>query len=270
MYYLFLSALCVALWQSCIAQSSHPLIGARVNGVGYAATCIEDQWSLFNNTAGLAGVKETQAGASYDATPGFPSFNRMAAVVTAPLSIGSVGLGFFRFGDDLYREQFIHAGYANKFGMASLGVRASFIDYYIEGFGRKAVASLSVGGMAEITPWLRVGACIMNAIQPEIAEGEKLGTFLMTGLALQASENATVLADVEHELGYTPKVKIGLEYAIHMKFIVRTGFNLKPQAGFFGFGFRPKKFHLDYAWSYMPELVSRHQVSFTRLFQTRK
>ena len=270
MYYLLLCALCVALGQFAIAQNSYPLIGARVNGVGYATTCISDQWSIFNNIAGLAGVSEIQAGASYDAMPGFPSFNRMAAAVVAPLPIGAVGMGVFRFGDDLYREQLLHVGYSNKFGLGSLGARGSLIQYHAEGFGKKSIANFSIGGIADLTPWLQAGACIVNAVQPEIIEGEKIGTILMAGVALKGSENVTVLLEVEQELGYHPKIKAGLEYVIHTRFVARTGFNLQPQSGFFGFGFRHSKFHLDYAWSYAPDFISRHQVSFIRLFPGNK
>lgn len=270
MYQLLLCALCVALWQSGIAQNSYPIIGARVNGAGYAATCIPDHWSIFNNVAGLAGLKETRVGATYDAMPGFPSFNRMAAAVATPLPIGTIGLGFFRFGDDLYREQLLNLGYANKFGLASVGLRGTLIQYYAEGFGQKSVMSFSAGGIADLTPWLHAGACIINALQPELTEGEKVGTILMAGVSVKGSENSTVFFEAEHELGYKPKLKAGFEYIIHTRFVARTGFNLQPQTGFFGFGFHPKKYHLDYAWSYSPHFVARHHVSFNLLVPGRK
>lgn len=270
MYHLFLCALCVALWQSVFAQNSYPLVGARVNGVGYAASCVSDQWSLFNNIAGIAGLKEIQAGVTYDAIPGFPAFNRMAAMAATPLRSGVLGMGFFRFGDELYREQLLNIGYANKLGLASLGLRGSVIQYYAEGFGRKSAFSFSAGGIAEITPWLSAGAHITNAIQPDITEDEKLATRLMAGIALKASEHSTVYLEAGHELGYKPRFKAGFEYVIHTKFIARTGVNLQPQTGYFGFGFRPKNFQVDYAWSYAPDFVSRHQVSFAYLFRARK
>ncbi len=221
---------------------------------------------MFNNIAGLAGLKEIRAGATYDAMPGFPAFNRMAAAIATPLPIGTIGLGFFRFGDDLYREQLLSLGYANKLGLASLGVRGNLIQYYAEGFGRKSLVSFSAGGIVDLTPWLRAGACIINALQPELTDGEKVGTILMAGVSLKGSENSTVFIEAEHELGYKPRIKAGLEYVIHTKFVARTGLNLQPQTGFLGFGFRQKKYHLDYAWSYAPHFVSRHQVSFNFLF----
>ena len=40
-----------------VAQSSSTLIGARSNALAYASGCIDDDWSLFNNVAGIAEVE---------------------------------------------------------------------------------------------------------------------------------------------------------------------------------------------------------------------
>jgi len=269
-YHFVLSTLFAVLSYSAFAQSSYPLIGPRAAGIGYATSCVTDGWATFNNPAGLAELKSLEVGSAYESVPGFSPFNRMAAFISLPLKIGATSAGIFRFGDDLYNEQMINIGYANKFGLASLGARFQYIQYNIEGFGKKSVISFSFGGIAQLTPWLKFGAYIINISQPEISEDEKLPTFLVAGISIKASEKVSALVEIEKDIEYEPKLKLGVEYEIHQKFAARTGINIHPQTAFFGFGFKPGKLKLDYAYSYLPSVASRHQVSVGYLFKSRK
>ena len=55
MYFKVLSiaVLFLCLQSKISAQSVSTLIGARANALGYASSCIQDEWSLFNNVAGM-------------------------------------------------------------------------------------------------------------------------------------------------------------------------------------------------------------------------
>jgi len=268
-YYLLAIALSIALWQSAIAQTAYPLIGARANGIGYASSCMNDASSIFNNVAGLAGVQDLQGGLMYDVFPSFSSFNRLAAVVAIPVSIGTFGGGLFRFGDDLYNEQQLSVGYANKFGLASLGGRVTVMQNFTEGFGRNMVVTFSAGGVAEITPWLSVGAHVVNIIHPKIAEEERVPSMLILGAQVKASEKVSVMMEAEKDLDYAITIKGGMEYLIHPKIQVRTGINVHPTAGFFGFGFLQRKYSIDYALSYHEVLGLHHQVGASYFLKKR-
>lgn len=260
MYYLLAIALIAAHWHSAIAQTAYPLIGARANGSGYASSCLKDASSIFNNVAGLAGIQDLQAGLTYDVFPGFATFNRLAAVIAAPLKLGTFGGGLFRFGDELYNEQHLTLGYANKFGLASLGGRVSLMQNSTEGFGTNMVITFSVGGIASLTPWLSVGAHIVNVTQPRIAEDQRVPSLLILGVCANASEKVNVMLEVEKDLDYSITVKGGFEYSIHRKVQIRTGVNVHPNAGFFGIGFTQRKYSIDYAASYYELLGLRHQM----------
>jgi hypothetical protein len=268
-YHFILSALLATLFQSLIAQSSFPLIGSRAAGVGYATSCLTDGWAIFNNPAGLAALKNLEVGFAYESVPGFSPFNRMATFIAAPVRIGVFNAGVFRFGDDLYNEQKINFGYANKFGLASLGTTFQYIQYHVEGFGQKSLISFSFGGIAELTPWLKLGAYIINLSQPEISEDEKLPTSLIAGICVKASQKVLALIEIEKDLDYEAKLKLGIEYEIHKKFAVRTGVNVNPQTAFFGFGFMPGKLKLDYTYSFLT-ITSRHQVSVGYTFKNKQ
>lgn len=244
------------------AQSVSTQIGARANGMGYASASLFDTWSLFNNPASTAKLKNTTTGFTYDLHPTPIGANRTAAVIAVPVEpIGVITGGAYRFGDDLYNEHLISVGFASKFGLASLGAQVNYIQYSAEGFGTKGVVSINLGGIAELTPQLSIGAYIINLNQPEISRDEKLPTRLVAGLGFKPIEKLFVGVEIEKDLDLDPTWKMGLEYAFHKKFSARTGYNVRPNTGFFGLGMKTKKISIDYTIQYNVFLSFSHQAS---------
>ena len=251
-------------WQySLFAQSSSTLIGARAASMGYSSSTLADEWSIFNNVAGLVKVTAITAAFTYDVQPSFKPFNKVAATFSCPINIGVAGLGLFRFGDDLYNEQLVTLGYSNTFGLASLGVKFNYIQYNIQGFGSKSVITASFGGIAELTKRLFLGAHVININQPKLSEldDERIPTVLIAGVLIKLSDAASVTAEIEKDLDHKPAIKAGMEYRILKKFFVRTGVRIHPNTGYFGFGFKPARYSIDYAYQYDQGIGSRHQAS---------
>jgi hypothetical protein len=251
-------------WQySLFAQSSSTLIGARAAGMAYSSSALTDEWSAFNNVAGLAKLTSMVAAFTYDVQPSFTPFNKAAATFSCPLRIGVAGLGLYHFGDDLYNEQLVTLGYSSTLGLASLGVQVNYIQYNIQGFGRKAVLTASFGGIAELTKRLSLGAHVININQPKLSEldEERIPTVLIAGVLMKTSDDVTVTAELEKDLDHNPAVKAGIEYRILKKFFLRTGIRIQPNTGYFGFGFKPARYCIDYAFQYNQGIGSRHQAS---------
>jgi len=253
------------------SQSSSTILSARAHALGNAAACLSDEWSVINNIGGLASVKQVTTAFSLKAVPQFKSFNRMAMVGAIPTQLGVAGFSVYRFGDDLYNEQILSAGFSNRFGLASLGIKANYIQYNAEGFGRKDAVTISAGGIAEITPQILVGAYIVNINQPKLEEGdERIPTILTAGIAFKPTNKLFITTEIEKDLDYAATWKAGIEYQVHKKFLFRTGFNINPNAGFVGLGFRPARFLLDYAFEYASHLGGQHQATVGYQFIKRK
>jgi hypothetical protein len=252
-------------------QSSSTLIGARSNGLAYASACVADEWSLFNNVAGIAEAKGASANFTYDVNPNFSAFNRMAAVLTVPSKFVMSAVGVYRFGDDLYNEHLISLGVANTFGIASLGVKANYIQYYADGAGAKGFLTISAGGIARLTPHFSIGSYITNISPPALSsiEKESIPTILSLALAFKPTDKLFLTTEIEKDLELDPKWKTGFEYAFHKKVIVRTGYVLKPQTAFFGLGLRPRKFQLDYCVQVLNKSGLAHQASVGYAFKSK-
>jgi hypothetical protein len=244
-------------------QNSFTQIGAPAQGIGYATSCIGDEWSIFNNVAGMAKIKNPIAACTYLSIPSFKSFNRMAAVINIPFHLLTAGAAVYRFGDALYNEQILTLAAANKFGLASLGAKAEYIQYNIQGYGTKGFVSFSAGGIAELTPTLSVGAYIQHINQPQLSsyENEKLPTWMNLGISFKPVTTVVITSEIQKALDFSPTYKAGLAYEVHKKIIIRTGFNIRPDKAFFGLGFRLKQFLFDYAFAFSQNTGSQHQAS---------
>lgn len=243
-------------------------MGGRANGMANASSCLSDVWANTNNIAGLAELKHSAASFTYHAIPSFTPFNRMAAAFALPIHTGVAGVSVFRFGDDLYNEQIISAGFANTFGLASLGLKINYLQYHAEGVGTSTAMTVSFGGIARLTSHLLLGAHVVNVNQPVIDRNteERVPTRLIAGVAYKPSDKLFLKGEVEEDLEHAPLLKGGLEYRMYKKITFRTGFNLNPDAGFFGLGYKLRKFDLDYALQFNAALGWSHQATVTCQF----
>lgn len=257
-----------------LSQSSlfYTGIGARAGGMGYNAACLQDDWSLFNNVAGLSFVKKATLSSSYDARPQLQGANRMAFVANLPVSIGTGALGFYKFGDDVYNEQKASLGFSNRLGLASLGASINYLQFQALGFGTKSLLTLNLGGIVSLTPDFFIGAHIQNVNQPVLSEStqERVSTLLTLGLGFAPTEKVWLGSEVQKEIENKSVYKLGVEYKPVKKFAIRTGFNLRPDKLFAGLGFISHRLTIDYSYEYAPSgLGSSHQASLAYQLKTK-
>jgi hypothetical protein len=249
------------------AQSVSTLMGARAQGLGYATSVLTDSWGVFNNIAGIAALTHPTASFTYDLRNALPGADRTAAAIVWPIKAGVLGGGVFTFGDALYSESIITAGFSNQLGLASLGLNVNYIQYRAEGFGTKGVFTVNFGGIAELTPTLSVGANITNINQPKLStDDDRLPTILTAGLAFKPTDNVFIATEIEKNIDYKTTWRMGLEYLFHKKFCARTGYAIQPNTAYFGMGFKTTRFNIDYAIQYSTQLQFGHQASVTYHF----
>jgi hypothetical protein len=244
-------------------QSTSTLSGAQAQGLGNATSCLFNEWAILNNVGGLATLEVPTAAITYAVNSSLPNGNSQAIAMSIPFKSIVTSIGAHSFGDQVYREQVISAGVGNKFGLAALGIKLNYIQYRAMGFGQKGMLTVSLGGIAEITPAFFIGAHIININQPIISdqEDERVPTKLVVGIRYDLSNKIMVTAELEKDIAFSPTSKMGIAYTPNKKITFRTGFNLHPNAAFFGIGFNHKRILLDYAFEYRMELGVSNQAS---------
>lgn len=264
MQHLVLTTLFVLIIQTTYGQSSSTQVGGRAGGIAYASACSKDEWSLFNNVAGLASIEQAVATSTYDAKPRLVGANRSALALALPTKLFVIGFGALRFGDDLYNEQLLSIGISNQLGLASLGATLNYLQYNAQGFGNKSILSVSAGGIASLSKSVAIGAYVLNINQPLLSEldGEKVPTTLSLGIGFTPTEKVQLSTELSKEIDHDTTFKTGMEYKANKKFFARTGFSLYPDNIFIGIGFAQSRLSLDYSYQYaLKGLGESHQAS---------
>ncbi len=240
-------------------------------GMGSASSTIGDEWALFNNIGGLGKINQSSANFAYEIHPALTGANRMAASILAPTKIGAVGFGVFRFGDDVYSEHLVTFGYGSSIGNTSLGAKINYLQYRAESFGVSTSTSIDFGGISQITKQITIGAYIINLTQSKLVgtNGERLPTKLVAGLGFRPSEKILIVTEIEKDLDYQITLRSGLEYAIYDKVFFRTGFNMNPNAAYFGLGAQKRNIKFDFAIKFSQLMGAAHQASAIYLLPTK-
>ncbi|WP_343856673.1 hypothetical protein [Fulvivirga kasyanovii] len=247
----------------CIAQSGLSQIGARAAAMGYASVALHDNWSLFNNPAGLYDCNGINGVFAFENKYGTEGFNSIGAGITSSMPAGGMGIAVFKFGDDLYNEQTAAISYGNRFGLASIGARVNYIQYHIEGFGNKGVFTIDFGGIAELNEKLYFGALVRNISQSKLSEfeDEHIPTLLSAGISFQPTDKVLLNAEIEKDVDIAATLRAGLEYAFLKKFKARTGINTRPFTNYFGLGLALTRLTIDYALTINPTIGYNHQAA---------
>lgn len=249
--------------------SGIPPVGPVSNGLGGISSTFDNAWSIFNNPAGLTGNDELVGVFGYQTIFNFAPFNTVAAAVTSPTKIGTVSFGTYRFGDNIFSSQMGSLGIAKTLGIMSLGIKANYLQYNIQGFGRRSVFVAEMGGLATLTDNLRFGMHIYNFTQSIIAEesGEKLPTLLRLSLQYKVNEEIDFYVEGEKDVEQDPDLKVGLSYNLNGMVVLRTGFSTLTNRHSLGVGVEIKKFTIDYALKANSNIGSAHNFGLTYRFK---
>ena len=253
------------------AQNGKYELGARSTGMGGASLTLGDQWSIFNSIGAFARSEGRVAFTSYQNRFDLPEFQVLGAGYVHHLEKAAIGLGFYRFGDQLFSEQRINLAIGHTLDRVSLGVNIDYLQYNISTVGTKGALLFEFGGVAEITDRIQFGAQVFNVNQAKIAsrEGEKLPTIMKAGISFRPSAELMINIETEKELDFAEIFRLGLEYQIVEKTYIRTGFSTAPFKGAFGVGFYPRHFQFDYSFSNDTNLGGIHEISVSYILKSR-
>jgi len=245
------------------SQSGSYQFGARSSAMGGASLTLVDEYSLFNNVGALGRVENHAVFAGYQNRYGITEFQVIGGGAVYTHSIGNIGVGHYKFGDDLFSEQRVHLAVGNTIQMVSLGLGLDIIQYHIESIGTIQTIAIEFGGVAEITPQLSFGMHIFNVAQAELDPelDEPLPTVMKGGMAYRPSDELTLTLEVEKDLDFDEIFKAGIEYKIINDVFLRTGISTQPFVAAFGIGFYPKRLKFDYSFLNDSELGNTHEIT---------
>ncbi len=237
------------------AQEEYSL-GARNSALGGASLTINDAWANLNNVGMIGRAKNPTGAITYQNRYNIPEFMVLGGSYIQTFGLFNSGLSFYRFGTDLYSEQKFGLAVGNTLQMVSLGAGVNLIQYRIEGLGSWQYWVFELGGVAQLTDQLFIGAHIFN-----VSTGDNIPVIMKAGLSYRPIEKLMINMETHKALDADARLVAGIEYFIIKPLALRSGISTRPFKSAFGLGFVLHLFDVNYAFSDQSDLGSIHEVS---------
>jgi hypothetical protein len=225
------------LWWSAEAQIT---MGARGLGLGHATTGLHnDSWAIFSNPAMMNA--ETSLGFYGLRNYGFANITDVAATGSVQTPFGIAGIGFQRYGDDLFNETKVRFGYKNEWEMLHFGLVLNYNHLAIaQPYGSGGALGMNVGVAAQLLPTLWIGAKSTNINRPQYefkTGAEDLPRDLSVGFSYLLEERALFVMDVVKDVRFPVSYHGGVEVTVIEDLVGRVGVTTEPLTYSFGFGY---------------------------------
>lgn len=233
--FLFILGVTPLLW----GQTSLPTPGsAQVMAMGGVGVAYEGAHSLWRNQAGLADLTTPTLIAAGEQRFLLADIRSVSAGVAYPTASGAFGLTVNYFGFDAFNQQQIGLAYGRRLlDQLSIGARFLYLNTRIPDYGQRGHLTFELGVMAELLPELQIGAQIHNPLQLQVVENETLPTIFTLGVAWRASEKVLISGEMEKDIDFPARAKLGVDYRIVEELALRVGVGSNPSLISFGAGY---------------------------------
>ncbi len=247
-------------------------VGARSAAVANASLTYKDVWSLWQNQAGIASLKEITTGVYYENRFLLPELALKAFGVVVPVkNVGVFGLSYTGFGYSLYNENKVGLCYAKSYGeVFSFGMQLDYLNTFIGGgYGSRNVLAAEAGLQVKVIPELVLAAHLYNPTRAKMATtyDERIPSILKVGLAYTFSDKVICSLETEKDIYQEANFKAGVEYHAVKQFYLRCGISTNPVSDAFGFGLDLKTFKLDFSETIYQQLGGSPAISLTYIFK---
>jgi len=204
-------------------------LGARAASLCDASQLsVGDPFCWGTNPSLLAKAGSTKAAFTY--TPGLfglTDLQRDAAVLRFDALSGGAGTLFKCFGNDLYRELSIDAGYGGSLSEnVQAGVSLSLYHLQIEGYGHANAVGLNAGVCMHIADQVAYGISVLNANSPKIGISQEcVGAEFLATAMYAPTECCSLMLSVSKPAQSPMCFAAGIEYLLERVVSLRLGAN---------------------------------------------
>ena len=225
--------------------------GARSSAMGNAAVAVSDIESAYYNQAGLAFLEGFAFNLSAQNKFALAELNHFNFAAALPTRSGVFALDIAYFGFEDYNEQKIGLAYARKLLTdLSISVQFDYLNTRISEYGDKGVFSFELGLLSKLFKKLSFAAHAFSPVRISINDQEELPIIFKTGLAYQPSDKVVISTEVEKDLEFPLRFKMGIQYQLASPLHIRLGISTHPVQLSFGMGYRFQNMRIDASSSY--------------------
>lgn len=250
MHLRLLTLLCVLPYFAWSQAGQPQMAGARGAALANASVSFQDIHAAFSNQAGLAYLESFSVLAYGERR--FMGLNQFSFAAALPTSeVGTFGLSIQHLGVASFSEQKVGLAYARKLSKRlALGVQFDYLSMRIPTYGIARLLTFEMGLQAEVSDRLCIGAHAYSPMRVRIGEEQVLPTVLKVGGSYEASEALQIFVELEQDIEFPLRGKVGLEYQPNDVLYLRLGFATGPTLASFGLGLKLGAMQLDFSSSY--------------------
>jgi hypothetical protein len=269
-----LFSICVCLFLSDLHAQNFRQIGSRQAGMAYASVALTDIWAFHNNPGMLGFLKEAGGGVFYENRFQLKEFQYQGLVYAQPLKKGTMSFGGQYSGISSFSTARVGVGYALALSdKLSMGVQMNYMNvrqpsYY----GIKHGFSGEFGLGLKVTSKWTFAMSINNLTRSNLAEyqNEKFETVFRAGTLYELSKRVLITTELEKDISYPLRVKVGVEYRPADPFYIRAGASSNATSVALGFGYVIKNLRFDIASNYAQPLGFYTSASLNFLLPSKK
>jgi hypothetical protein len=247
--------------------------GARSSAMGNTTSTAIDAWSVNNNPAGMASIKQLQAGLFFNNYYYLKELSNQACGLTVPTRYGVLGINFNKSGNASFRALKAGIAYAHMFGLhLSAGIRLDILNAKLsDGYGSNSMGTFDAGIQLKLSEKLKLGAHIFNPVRAHLSayNDERVPVFFNTGLSYSYSNKLLATVEVSKSTETPMELLTGLEYRAMDQVLIRAGVDTAPLRYSFGAGYIFRKFSFDISSTYHEILGFSPQASLEYGFSSR-
>ncbi len=242
-------------------------VGARQAGLNHSSVALSDFWSIQNNQAGMALIKNLSVGVAYENRFLVPQMGTANLALIYPSKFGNMGISMSYFGYALYHEMKVGLAYARSFGpWLRVGVQ---LDYLQTGlgdiYGSRSNVTFELGMQSDVNAHLTFGVYVYNPVRVKFSDyaNEKIPAVFRFGAAYHFSNKLLTTVEIEKNTDFQPVIlRGGIEYNVKKQFFFRVGFGTAQDIFSFGFGWNKKHMQFDIGTTMHQSLGFSPQTSF--------
>ena len=234
------------------AQIVHDPIGARAWSLGGSSTAESNVFSVNNNMASSAELKEYQIGINNQTRFSIKELNLINSSFLIPTKIFHVGASINHFGYDKYNQQNISFGIAKKLNNNfNLGITLNYLTINIAEQENTGALTGSLSAFYKINKNFQLGVLLFNPTLSNYSINGygKINTFGRIGVKYQVNKSVYLIGDLDKTIEQETILRGGINYALHPNFDLSLGYANNPNYLTFGFNAKIKQMDLAFAAS---------------------
>lgn len=209
--------------------------GADAMGMAFAVTAHPGHWNCFHNQALLKTMPSTSFSLALENRYSMPALSTKGASAVIAAGTAPLGMVISHYGNADYHRLFLGAGSAVRLADGlCLGLQADYLSEHGVGEYRdRSSLTFEAGMTCRLSPSLTLGWHLFNPLAPL----NTLPSSVETGLQWQESDNLVLTLSGSKVSDEPLSVQCGVEWRLHHRLVLRTGYMSSPSSFAFGIGF---------------------------------